>query len=1354
MISVMMSRMHWLTCVSIACVILNLKTAALCKKVYSLPCSNITKDDDYNYYNNNTLDSALKMLYDDVVLELDAGEHCISSYTLIRDLQNVTIRGKGDSTTFIKCSDGNGLAFFNVSELTIHSLIISQCGLDTNKFNNFTNVVRKTIEFFFSISDAPDNFIAVACANCANFKLINSEILNTTGLGFLGINLFGNSTIENTNFIANVPNGCFPSEGDSNYTLQMERVGGGAIIVYHDYVERHRHYGDSHLHIDQATFSDNLYCGIQGVYELHLYSQISDDVSIENFMLGGGGGLSVILTQIHYHVNAVIENSLFERNRAGYGGGANVEIFTAVFDSHIVFSGCNFTNNGDQVLNTNMDYVTVGSGIGFISDILQPSFNRSIDIDPTFDLVPCTLTIADSNFTENVAYSGGAIFILSLYAPLLGGRLQEELRIESCLFEENGGVVGGAIYAHEWKQSPFQHGLDIVFHSVTFDNNHVDGASLSAQKSAIIELLNLNVTFSGDTEIANNIGTGLRASSSIIVFKDNITFSNNRGSHGGALSLEAEAFVLLSDNTDIVFHNNVAGIFGGAIYISYTIVSPSLSQVDCSFYFGQLNFECFSTIHSNCSDITKYNTTVTFDSNTASLGSMMYGSTLEHCPWARQLMDTYAPNSNLTVFEVLAKAEEFENFTSPFIFDKPPNNPIEVSTPTERIVVDSAEFTAMPGQTIQVGIQTLDKFNRSVPTVLTSLPSPSAHSNNVSIHIGGGSYHLLQESNDPNNSTVAANVTFFGDEDIPNIDVSLFSLVSLTQMHIAVTLVNCTEGFTYDEGSNACQCSDLFKSSKIECNDDDFTIVVPQDLWVGPGPDGDLVIANCHFDFCLGGRRTIHPPYFDQQCQTNYHRTGITCSQCIEGYSLMFGSNRCNKCESSSLAFIILYAFLGIVLVSAISFLQITVSEGYLNGMLFYANVLNIYLPLLTNFNSEVAYIFILISFLNLNLGIETCFNNGMDALLRTGLHLFFPFYIFVLMLIIVGISNRSSTFSNWSTSNGFSASKVFVTLIIMTYSSLLETCIEILGFDHIGSHYRWRMDNNQAYFRGGHATLGVIAVLLLCLLLVLPFLLFLESRLFKFRVFGRYKPLYDAVWAPFRPKFRFWVGLRLILRGFPFAFIYFVNHPVNILLLAMFLVAVLWIQGMLKPFRGFARNAFDTFFLSNLLVVVLGALYFYIYRAQIEIKDTSTDYYNSSLHPHKKAFYSIVVGTAYIAFLLIIIWHLALRFPRILKYLRTVLQWFKRKPLNRSYRRLNTFTNGKEKTSETQYGAIASDDVGTSEQEENSDEDKNRCDSNQMSVVHERKAVVTFTQWREPLLSSGSLEIETVPVEHNDDKA
>ena len=1330
--------------------ILSFKTTGVyAESITILPCSNVSDSEALN--EQSSLNHALMNLTNNTVLELEPGEHCIWNNTgmPIQNLVNVTIRGYGANETSINCTHGNGIAFFDVDDLTIEGVTVSQCGLNNSTIDKFTDDVTHTIDFFFRISESPDNHIAVACAKCANFILRNSVIANTSGLGFLGINLVGESQIENTNFTGNVPEGCFYLATEN--IVKDEKTGGGALIIYHDSHNKiSQEYEDSHLYVNNTLFYNNSYCGIQGVYET--YSHFSEEFSRKNFFLGGGGGLSIVLTQIHYRVDVVVEKSTFMNNTARYGGGANVEIFTAVFDSHVTFMDCNFTKNGiDGELVLKLDYITAGSGLLFIIDILQPTFNRSVDIISENDHIPSTLNIFGSNFIENRGFTGGAILIVSLYAPLLGGTLQEELHIESCRFERNFGVIGAAVYAQEWKKSPVQRGLDIIFNDVIFEWNTVYSLSdltTSTQTSAVIELITLDVTFSGDSVIANNEGTGLRTTSSVLRVIDNLMFCNNSGSYGGALRLETGAIMVIKNNTNVTFSNNTGAVYGGAIYASTVVALPTLSQIDCAMYFGQIDLLCFSTIHSNCADITEYNVNITFVNNTAPLGSMVYGTTLETCPWARLLRNSYAPNNSLSLFELFANESLWDgSFSSPFVFDKHPDNAAQVSTGTAKIVLSQSEITAIPGETITLGIQTLDQFNRSVPTVLTSRPSSFAREQQVSTHIGGSEYFLLQQSTDPGNFTMEANITVYGNENVDSVNISLFSLITLTQSEIVVNTSNCLDGFMYNDASHSCECSDLISNpkSRIECGHSEFTLHVSQDRWVGPGPEGGLVVADCHFDYCLGGTRIIQPPDFDKQCQYDYNRVGIVCGRCAEGYSAVFGSNRCLKCTNNYISMIIVFALLGIALVSAISFLQITISEGYLNGMLFYANVLNLYLPLLTKSGSNIVHIFFLVSLLNLNVGFECCFYDGMTALARTGLNLVFPFYIFLLMSIIVLLAKWSNRFSNWSTRNGFSAAKVFVTLLVMSYSSLLETCVEILGFDRITesnkTHVRWRIDENQGYFHDKHAYLGFVAIILIIFLLPIPFLLLFEGRLFKFRIFYHYKPLYDAVWAPFKPKFRFWVGLRLILRGLPFVFVNAMPHPLNILFLATFLVSLLWIQGMLKPFRGFARNAFDTFFIADLLIVILLALYFYIYLAQFEITDDSKQ--DGIFHRYQVGFYSAVVGVAYIGFLLIIFWHLALRFPRLMKLLNGIQSRFKKTASSISDRKLVAFTDSEHRPSRSEYGSITSEGVTPSDHEQSLDE-AGAVHYDSDNVVHERKAVITYSQWREPLLASGSLEIET----------
>ena len=139
----------------------------------------------------------------------------------------------------------------------------------------------------------------------------------------------------------------------------------------------------------------------------------------------------------------------------------------------------------------------------------------------------------------------------------------------------------------------------------------------------------------------------------------------------------------------------------------------------------------------------------------------------------------------------------------------------------------------------------------------------------------------------------------------------------------------------------------------------------------------------------------------DHQCVAN--RVGILCGQCQSNLSIMLGSNRCGTCSNWYLFLLPVFALAGIVLLAVLMFLNLSVSVGTINGLLFYANMVKLneafFFP-----NGSVPVVSQFISWLNLDLGIEVCLFNGLDGYWNTWLQFAFPAYLFLLMGgIIVG---------------------------------------------------------------------------------------------------------------------------------------------------------------------------------------------------------------------------------------------------------------------------------------------------------------------------------------------------------------
>ena len=131
------------------------------------------------------------------------------------------------------------------------------------------------------------------------------------------------------------------------------------------------------------------------------------------------------------------------------------------------------------------------------------------------------------------------------------------------------------------------------------------------------------------------------------------------------------------------------------------------------------------------------------------------------------------------------------------------------------------------------------------------------------------------------------------------------------------------------------------------------------------------------------------------QCACDH--VGILCGGCRDGYSLAIGSSSCVKCfNNNGLALLIFFALAGLLLVLVVTTLNLTVTQGMINGVIFYANIVWIYESVLfpQEHASTLQFLRIFITWLNLDFGIEMCFVEGLNAFWKSLLQYVFPMYI------------------------------------------------------------------------------------------------------------------------------------------------------------------------------------------------------------------------------------------------------------------------------------------------------------------------------------------------------------------------
>ena len=260
----------------------------------------------------------------------------------------------------------------------------------------------------------------------------------------------------------------------------------------------------------------------------------------------------------------------------------------------------------------------------------------------------------------------------------------------------------------------------------------------------------------------------------------------------------------------------------------------------------------------------------------------------------------------------------------------------------------------------------------------------------------------------------------------------------------------------------------------------------------------------------------------------------------------MFGSDTCySYCTDLYLLTLPVYAVAGLLLVTVLFALRLTVATDTVNGIIFYANTLSLVLDKLmegSHGNLQTPQVVII----NLNLGFPLCLYNGMTTAAKVRFQFVFPIYLWSIVIGMVVISRYSIKLSNFISN---SSVQVLATMLYLSFAKLLCTVIDIASLSKILSvtlthhasskiYYYGSNDeaavwyyNGEAYGQGIHGLLLAVAVTFTALYL-LPYAILttFSHCLMRFRLFNRLRPFIDAYSGPFKDKWRFWFGLRLWL--------------------------------------------------------------------------------------------------------------------------------------------------------------------------------------------------------------------------------
>ena len=1133
------------------------------------------------------------------------GTHRLNTTCEIKSIKDLILRGEIGSRPVIACSvdDNSGFRFLNVSNLKISGIEFRGCGSTwiaaLPPFGGlYTNKTLTALMF----------------VNGANLSLTNVVVSNAKSAGIFIHNVAGNVTVDS----------CKVDNASSNTLNVMS----GNVVVYDSHKDTQFYIANSQVISSgyRRNVSGDCKTDVLGLlfyssgFAMFLgSSRLTVDITNTNFSHNTGcSGANLALLCFSFK-SVTISYSNFTGGRAGYGGGLYLS----------------FQNS-------------------FLNEKHQGSYNQTE-----------VLKIVNSRFENNhAAYSGGGAYIRWRQSLQING--SSRIEIIKSRFSNNSisakSQGGLALYYKTYSDNTGDQNSSPKFHvaldisNSTFSHHYPNG--MLSESSVILAETVPYLGINGITVESNNC-TAILAIASTLVFSNSTTIFNNTALSGAGVRLCSDSIIYLKRDTNLTITNNSATSTGGGIkvYPSCLLSLPA----------------CFYQYHSEIAYNNCLLSTVNFNvtnNNARNGGNNIYGGSINYCYFIyvnKELNYKYkhplrVPNNSMNQPSSISSDPQHVCFN----YSKEYDGDFECNQTSGRI-------TIYPGEKITVPVRVVGQsFGTVSGTVVPHIPKGLAVDKSEimqRVDIPGGyiTYTVYSSSID----------NYINRQAEIKLNVDLYSDISFhvyrNRFHpaeIEIQFKKCPFGFFNAKMTDehySCQCPSL-KHLNISCFIHNQTIVKQEGLWVGEFRLGNhtyLAFSRyCPLDYCKNSFRNIHsnPHNLSQDEQCQYNRTGVLCGACPPGWSLVLGSSECrDNCSNVWLLLILPFALAGLLLVVVIHFLNLTVTMGTVCGLIFYANIIQDYsVTILSShpIRGLTPILLVFLSWLNLDLGISTCFYDGMEAFGKTMLLFVFPIYIWLISAIIVVLSNRYIFFTRFI---GENALKVLSTLFLLSYSKMLRVAIGALNLkvlyiytnNSTVSEWRWVLDGNVPYFDSKrHLVLALIAVVFIMFLL--PFTLSLLcirhvyslSNCWKwFSWMDKLKPFFDTYTGPFKDKARFWTGLLLLVRMILLA-VHIADYRKVVLPYYYIILSCLLLLAIMIALQGVYKshylNVLECFFILNISVIFLTLTY---------KTDQDHNFYKSIV-------FHLLVSSAFLVFLGIVVYHVYLKFYSLGCTRRLVFCW------------------------------------------------------------------------------------------------
>ena len=1062
-----------------------------------------------HFYSDNP-DSVKLKLASNTTLFFLSGVHILGANIEARDITDLTMIFEVGSE--LRCVNKSGLIFVNITNLHIIGLSMTNCGAEISASLAHEALVIQT-ESVLKIELGLQ--AAIFAINIRNLLMSRTTINGSHGYGFLGVNVVGNSLVAKTLINGSNTNSMTDSctiPGIPKIPQVAKCLGGNALFVYSDYPECPERRQLHTLIIINSTFSHGL-----------------DPIGGSPDYVSRGSGLGVSLSQRYYDVEVHLINSTFESNVArSFGSNLYLRLLFPDTKSTININNCRIKFG--RCLHCDIPRGIPYSSMVFFYGLTSPSslgsYKRCSNINNTAAEKITTISEAEKSHqrilsvegSEFYKNHGGAIYVV-FFSNFTHLRRYSVL-IRNCTLKSNEATKATAMYIADISPRPENtKELEMTIEGTTFEG-HVTLTKpyTDSQPNTNLLLSIKNVTFRSCT-FNDNDASAIVALDTNVHFEGENIFRKNRARLGGAIQLTGQSIIYLRPNVQMTFVNNSALERGGAVYL--TGVSREAYFVDCQ----------IQVLDPTFTEITELNIMMSFINNTAQeAGDAVYGGRIDACY-------TAAPSQFLNHNRTLTQSLTFDSITD---FSAQPDSSSIVSSDVITICfcfsgqhncsVKRQTFSKYPGEEFGISIVGVGQRKGTVPAVVLAYSFTHQFKNNS---------HQTGKSCMDTFYAVKSTIPSSTSEEFylaPSMDRSNYP----SELRVNVTLLQCDSltGFTLNKKVGICSCISQLEKRNMSCEINTRMITRQPPYWLGNYSNHLLLHDNCPYDYCKTTpvQIVMSEPNISEQCA--YNRYGILCGSCKEGFSQVFGSSRCLECSNTYLLLIIPFALAGILLVTFLFALNLTVSIGTINGLIFYANILKInettFFP-----QGDRSFFRAFISWLNLDLGIETCFYDGMDSLVKIWLQFTFPFYLWAIVAITIFMFRHSSRLTRLCGNHSVS---VLATIFLLSFTKLQRTITSALSLTTLdfptGKRALWQYDGNIQYAKKGHLALLLFSLSFL-LGIAIPYTLLIFNVQFLRRYSNRWclrwvnrlMPIFDAYLGPYKNKQGYWTGLLLFVR-------------------------------------------------------------------------------------------------------------------------------------------------------------------------------------------------------------------------------